>query len=90
METICMKCQILFSMKNKKNIIKLSSVESDHRVVKVKHMFVMQSHTDEIVHARAVGIQLPLFTMETADAKKFCGKKKKKKKKTKSMSSPQV
>ena len=32
-----MKCQILFSGKNKKNIINLSSAENDQRVVKVKH-----------------------------------------------------
>ena len=35
-ETICMKCQILFSGKNKKNIINLSSAENAQRVVKVK------------------------------------------------------
>ena len=34
-ETICMKCQILFSGKNKKNIINLSSAENAQRVVKV-------------------------------------------------------
>ena len=35
-ETICMKCQILFSMKNKKNITSLSSAESALSVVSVK------------------------------------------------------
>ena len=35
-ETICMKCQILFSGKNKKNIINLSSAENAQRVVTVK------------------------------------------------------
>ena len=35
-ETICIKCQILFSGKNKKTIISLSSAESAKRVVKVK------------------------------------------------------
>ena len=34
METICIKCQILFSGKNKKNIINLSSAEFVLRVVK--------------------------------------------------------
>ena len=29
-ETICMKCQILFSRKNKKNIMRLSSAEFAH------------------------------------------------------------
>ena len=33
-----MKCQILFSGKNKKNIINLSSAENAQRVVKVKLM----------------------------------------------------
>ena len=33
--TICMKCRILFSWKNKNNIINLSSAELAHRVVKV-------------------------------------------------------
>ena len=32
-----MKCQILFSGKNKKNIIYLSSAENAQRVVKAKH-----------------------------------------------------
>ena len=37
METICMKCQTLFSEKNKKNIIHLSSAEFAQIVVKVKY-----------------------------------------------------
>ena len=35
-----MKCQILFSGKNKKNIIILSSAENAQRVVKVKEVVV--------------------------------------------------
>ena len=35
METICMKCQILFSGRSKKNIINLSSADLAKRVVKV-------------------------------------------------------
>ena len=35
-ETVCMKCQILFSGKNKKNIINWPSAENAQRVVKVK------------------------------------------------------
>ena len=35
-ETICTKCQILLSGKNKKTMINLSSAELAHRVVKVK------------------------------------------------------
>ena len=38
-----MKCQILFSGKNKKNIINLSSAENAQRVVKVKRIF-FQNH----------------------------------------------
>ena len=40
-ETICMKCQILFSGKNKKNIINLSSAENAQRVVKVNPNIMM-------------------------------------------------
>ena len=36
MKTICMKCQILFSKKNKKNIMNLSSAKSAQRVTQVK------------------------------------------------------
>ena len=41
METICMKCQILFSGKNKKNITNLSSAELAQRVVMVKTLFFL-------------------------------------------------
>ena len=36
-ETICMKCQCLFSGKNKKNIINLLSAELNHKV----HIFFL-------------------------------------------------
>ena len=36
MQTICMKCQIIFSGKNKKNLISVSSNESAHSMVSVK------------------------------------------------------
>ena len=36
METICMKCQILFSRKNEKNTTNLSSAELAQQVVNVK------------------------------------------------------
>ena len=39
-----MKCQVLFSGKNKKNIINLSSAENAQRVVKVKGLRYEQSH----------------------------------------------
>ena len=47
-----MKCQILFSGKNKKNIINLSSAENAQRVVKVK-----------VVHADCICCQFkrPIF-----------------------------
>ena len=38
--TICMKCQILFSLKNKKNINNFSSAKLAQRVVKVNQLFV--------------------------------------------------
>ena len=34
-----MKCQILFSKKNKKDVISLSSVEYAHNVISVKHSY---------------------------------------------------
>ena len=40
METICMKCQSLFSWKNKKNITILSSAELAQRVVKVNGLVI--------------------------------------------------
>ena len=36
-----MKCQILFSGKNKKNIDNLSSAKFDHSMVSVKHAYVI-------------------------------------------------
>ena len=36
LETVCMKCRILFSGKNKKTITSLSSTELAQSVVKVK------------------------------------------------------
>ena len=39
-ETICMKCQILFSGKNKKNIINLSSAEFANWVINVKLYYI--------------------------------------------------
>ena len=41
LETICMKCQILFSRKNKKTIINLLSAELAQRVVKVNMATVL-------------------------------------------------
>ena len=49
METICMKCQILFSGTNKKNII-LSSVEYAHRVVEANNE-LLHVHIDIICRA---------------------------------------
>ena len=52
-ETICMKCQILFSGKNKKNIINLSPGENAQRVVKVNLTCYMTSP-----HGKDVGEQV--------------------------------
>ena len=41
METICMKCQILFYRENEKNIINFSSVELAQRVVKDKFSILL-------------------------------------------------
>ena len=38
METMCMKCHILFSGKNKKNFTNLSSADLANRVVKFKQL----------------------------------------------------
>ena len=48
-ETICMKCQILFSGKNKKNNIILSSAENAQRVVKVNAYLCVKFSTDDIL-----------------------------------------
>ena len=40
-----MKCQILFSKKNKKNTTNLSSAESAHRVVSVKSKKTCDGHS---------------------------------------------
>ena len=46
-----MKCQTLFSGKNKKNIINLPSTENAHRVVKVKmlHPLLIVSQSDFLI-----------------------------------------
>ena len=41
---MCVKCQSLFSGRNKKNIINLSSAKFDHRVVLVKHVEMTMTH----------------------------------------------
>ena len=43
MEIICMKCPILFSGKNKKNI-KLPSAELTQRMVKAKYIILLFHH----------------------------------------------
>ena len=40
-----MKCRVLFSRKNKKNIISLTSAEFDHIMVNVINSFRMQNTT---------------------------------------------
>ena len=45
-----MKCQILFSGKNKKNVINLSSAENAQRVVKVKLLIQFPLNFTELFH----------------------------------------
>ena len=47
-----MKCQILFSGKNKKNIINMSSAENAQRVVKVKmsHPLLIFRQSAYLIH----------------------------------------
>ena len=55
METLCMKCQILFSgkkIKNKKNIINLSSAELAQRVVKVNDTSILVGHFESSLRER--------------------------------------
>ena len=47
-----MKCQILFSGKNKKNIINLPSAENAQRVVKVNKEELQQRKRHEIVNRK--------------------------------------
>ena len=57
-----MKCQILFSGKNKKNIINLPSAENAQRVVKVnscKYLKFLSINTDPA----ELGYALPLQTV---------------------------
>ena len=55
METLCMKCQILFSgkkKKKKKNIINLSSAELAQRVVKVNDTSILVGHFESSLRER--------------------------------------
>ena len=47
-----MKCQILFSGKNKKNIINLSSAENAQRVVKVNIMVLIMQKYETFIFLR--------------------------------------
>ena len=53
-----MKCQILFSGKNKKNIINLSSAENAQRVVKVKILCGMANCVDPDLKQSAPGLHM--------------------------------
>ena len=48
METICMKCQILFSGKTKENIIYLSSAELVQSLVKVKVQVIQKKKNQNV------------------------------------------
>ena len=60
METICMKCQILFSGKIQKNITNLLSAELAQRVVKVKKQFSLP-HPPPPTPTRGVGNRGNIF-----------------------------
>ena len=74
-ETIFIKCQILFSGRNKKTIINLSSAELAERVVKVKgpppYYFLACQKANEVfeqyqvIKGIAVTEQSAMFTRET-------------------------
>ena len=64
-----MKCQILFSGKNKKNNIILSSAENAQRVVKVKwaspyqtiqvcNLVYLYNYLTDVIHKRKICIQV--------------------------------
>ena len=55
-----MKCQILFSGKNKKNIINLSSAENAQRVVKVKEVYFLNTCID-LVYTWAIDRYLSIL-----------------------------
>ena len=57
-----MKCQILFSGKNKKNIINLSSAENAQRVVKVK--IVLHLHVLWLWYFKHVFVMVQLATSQ--------------------------
>ena len=62
-----MKCQILFSGKNKKNIINLPSAENAQRVVKVK-----SSHNWAIPYEKQTIIILYIFCIHDLHCKTLC------------------
>ena len=49
-ETICMECQIIFSEKNKKHILNLSSDEFAHSMLSINNSKVMISISVNHVH----------------------------------------
>ena len=63
-----MKCHILFSGKNKKNIINLSSAENAQRVVKVNipHVDNLFSYYDQPNNYLTNSSLLPLITLNSA------------------------
>ena len=60
MQTICMRCQILFPGKNKKNIINFSSAEVAERVVKVNFLDIVVPQNKLIINNKLIDhIQIP-------------------------------
>ena len=85
-ETICMKCQILFSGKNKKKFINLSSAEFAYRVVKVNTLWILGKnfsrwHFKDICLEICIDISYKLSSNLQWMLKIYFLKKKKQKKK---------
>ena len=67
-----MKCQILFSGKNKKNIIKLSSAENAKRVVKVNGLNVKLYYIFPLLlHSGNVCVSVCMYVCEKVEMDKI-------------------
>ena len=61
-----MSCQSLFSGKNKKNIINLSSAESAQRMVKVKSLTVSQGHSSSDIWTHQQAMKKTCLNIKTS------------------------
>ena len=67
-----MKCQILFSGKNKKNIINLSSAENAQRVVKVKKLFMTLKSSNQNIFTVILFREFAIRKTKTCLGGHFC------------------